>query len=458
MSERILLINPKHPYVLGTPPLGIGYLLSYSRKNSSNYIAFLDENYQKDPDGKILSLMRTEKISAVGISFPSSAVYRVIEICRLIRASFGSSIRIFAGGYHPTSEPELTLRLIPDLDFVITGEAEKIVAKIDDEWMSLNNVAYLKDGVFHKNSDEFIDAIDDVPHPRRSDFDKKYFLPTFGAISGIYGKVATIMSSRGCPYSCCFCSSKLIQKKVRFHSTHYVLAEIEHILETLGNIDYLYFLDVMFLAKWSRVEELCREMIAQGLHRRFKWAATVAANVVDAEKLKLMKEAGCFYLSFGFESNSENVLKIINKKAAPEDNRRACELCRKFNIYVNSAFLFGIPGETIQDLQKTIDFVKNNTVHFTGVNIMKPLPGSPFYYEFIRNGLISPSIEEWHAISSVNIRGKIYNDAISHDTYEKYIKMFNRTVRNRCLLSSISANAGNRIKYFLGLGKWKRSK
>ena len=124
-----------------------------------------------------------------------------------------------------------------------------------------------------------------------------------------------------------------------------------------------------------------------------------------------MKEAGCFYLSFGFESNSERVLKIIGKKATSEDNRKACLICKKNNIYINSAFLFGIPGEKAEDLQKTIDFVRTNNVQFTGINIMKPLPGSPFYYDFVKRGLIKPSIKEWHNISSINVPGKIYNDS-----------------------------------------------
>lgn len=447
MSANILIINPKHPFQLVSPPLGIGYILAYNRKISNNSVTFLDENFIEQSDGEILKTIQEKNIEFIGISFPSVAILRVLAICKLIRTHFNNGITLFTGGYHPTSEPELTLRLIPYFDFLIIGEAEHIISKLDCNWRSSENIAYLNNNVFIQNPITYLKNIDEIPYPQRTDFNKRYFAPCFGAIAGIFGKVATIMSSRGCPYSCKFCSCKLIQKTVRFHSTEYVLSEIEHILSVTGKIDYLYFLDVMFLTKWGRVEELCSAFIRLGLHKHFKWAATVAANVVDDKKIKLMKEAGCFYLSFGFESNSEHVLEAINKKATPEHNKKACELCAKYNIYINSAFLFGIPGERAQDLQDTIDFVRAYNVHFTGVNIMMPLPGSAFYYDFVKQGIIRPSIDEWYTISSLSTTNKIYNDVLPKEQYDEYITKFYRTIKYRSKYFNLTANWRKRLKY-----------
>lgn len=449
MITNILLINPKHSYRLGAPPLGIGYILSYARAMSQNNVIFLDENFVSNPDNDIFSIITENNIGFVGVSFASSAITRVLRICQFVREHFGNSIVLFAGGYHPTSEPEKTLQLMPDFDFIVTGEGEQVISALGEGWKSLPNVAYIENGRFIQNPLLYIEQIDTIPFPQRSDFDNRYYLPSFGTIAGIYGRVATIMSSRGCPYSCNFCSSKAIQKKVRYHSTNYVMDEIEHILGRVGEIDYLYFLDVMFLTNWGRVEELCRSFIHARLPRRFRWAATVASNVVNDEKIRLMKEAGCFYLSFGFESNSQRVLSIINKKATPEHNRTACDLCRKQGLYVNSAFLFGIPGETTEDLKETIRFVKKNAVHFTGVNIMKPLPGSPFYYDFVQKSIINPSLEEWHEISSIHVKGRIFNDLVSSENYKRYIRKFDRAVYIQSKIAFVKANWRKTIKYFI---------
>jgi magnesium-protoporphyrin IX monomethyl ester (oxidative) cyclase len=194
----------------------------------------------------------------VGISFPSSAVLRVRVIARLLKEKY-PEIPLFAGGYHPTSEPELTLRLIPEIDFVVKGEGEHFVARLNANWKGLPNAAWLEDGFYKENVSETVREIDEIPFPDRRIYDHRYFLPRRGVIAGIFGKTATLLSSRGCPYSCNFCSGKIMHSKVRFHSTGFVLSEIEHILSAKGKMDYLYFLDTMFLSNWERVNNLCRE-------------------------------------------------------------------------------------------------------------------------------------------------------------------------------------------------------
>lgn len=443
---KSLLIIPFDGVRQESPTLGVGYLKAFADKYSSNFTIIHDENFLKNPDDMLLEKMEEINPDFVGISFPSSAVLRVRVIARLVKENYPKII-LFAGGYHPTSEPELTLRFFPEIDFVVKGDGEHFIAKVNLDWKGLPNVAWLEEGLLKENANETIMEIDEIPFPDRRIYDHRYFLPRKGVIAGIFGKTATLLSSRGCPYSCNFCSNKILHKKVRFHSTDYVLSEIEHILSTKGKMDYLYFVDTMFLSNWERVEKLCREFIKNGLSKRVKWAATVAANAVDDEKIRLMKEAGCFYLSFGFESNSSRVLKIINKRAVSEDNEKACKICEKYDIYVNSAFLFGIPGEEKEDLQQTIDFVKKYNIGFTGINIMKPLPGSPFYEQFVKQGIILPSIEEWHRISSIYEMGRVFNDKLSLTQYREYIQKFYKNAWFKTLYSNLRANWRMNLKY-----------
>jgi radical SAM superfamily enzyme YgiQ (UPF0313 family) len=129
------------------------------------------------------------------------------------------------------------------------------------------------------------------------------------------------------------------------------------------------------------------------------------------------------------------------------------ELCKKHSILANSAFLFGIPGETVKDLQETIDFVRKYDVFSTGVNIMKPLPGSPYYYRLVGEGAITPDIKEWREISDINVKGKIYNPIISEDDYYKYISIFNSTIQRKTKINHFKCNFLKYLKYYFGSDK-----
>jgi len=446
---RILLINPKDSYTLNSPPLGIGYLMSYAQAIGKNEVFFHDENFidRFNLNKELDIAIREYNPNYIGITFPSSAIKRVVQIVKYIKEKH-SDITVFAGGYHPTSEPEATLRFIPQIDFFILGQAEQVFGHIGSNWQLLDNIAFLNStgGYVQNPIRNHLESIDAIPIIDRNIFDSKYFRPNH-VMSGIYGKTVTLMTSRGCPYNCAFCSNKLLNKKVRFHSINYVLDEIETIFSQLGKMDYFWFIDVMFLAKWNRIHELCNALIKNKIFRKTKWAATVSPNVISEDKVRLMKEAGCFYLSFGLESNSPNSLKLMNKVSRPEDNERAMEICNRLGILANSAFLFGIPGETEADLQDTINFIKKYNIFSTGVNTMMPLPGSPYYDRFISEGVIKRGIEDWHSISSIHHSSEYYNNRLSLDIYNSYRRKFHKIVRCNAKLNYFRANKLNLLKY-----------
>jgi radical SAM superfamily enzyme YgiQ (UPF0313 family) len=266
-------------------------------------------------------------------------------------------------------------------------------------------------------------------------------------MTGIYGRTVTMMTSRGCPYRCKFCSNELLQKDVTFHGVDYVIGEIEHVRRQLKKIDYIYFLDVMFLTNWRRTQALCEALIKTKVLGDIKWGAVVAANVTTLERAKLMKEAGCFYLSFGLESNSANSLKLMNKVAQPRHNERAAEICQELGILANSAFLFGIPGETEEDLEASISFVRRHDLFSTGVNTMKPLPGSPYYYEFMKEGRLEQTIADWHRISSILHDSGYFNDRVSPEAYARYKLLFQDVVGRRGLERFYEVNMEKLVEY-----------
>ena len=210
--SRLLLIVPSDGTRQESPALGVGYLKAYADEYSSNSVFLHDENFLEDPDSSLLRMMEEVMPDFVGISFPSSAVLRVRALTGLLKEKY-PEVLLFVGGYHPTSEPELTLKLIPGIDFVVRGEGEAFAAKLNPNWRHLPNVAWLQDGLYRENTIETINELDCIPFPDRRIYDSRYNRPRRGVIAGIYGKTATLLSSRGCPYSCNFCSSKVMLKK-----------------------------------------------------------------------------------------------------------------------------------------------------------------------------------------------------------------------------------------------------
>jgi anaerobic magnesium-protoporphyrin IX monomethyl ester cyclase len=446
---RILLINPRDSHWLVSPPLGVGYLVAYAQKVGKNEVCFHDENVLpiSSLNLELEEVIQRFRPDFIGLTFPSSTVLRVVEIVRYLKVRHPGIVR-FAGGYHPTSEPEATLRIIPELDFIILDQAEHAFAHLGDDWRSAETVCYLtEEGKFVENPRRTIIAIDDIPYVDRGLYAPAYFEPHEGVMSGIYGRTVTMMTSRGCPYRCKFCSNELLQKDVSFHSVDYVIGEIEQLRRQVPKIDYLYFLDVMFLTNWRRTEALCEALIKSKVLGGIKWGAVVAANVTTEPRARLMREAGCFYLSFGLESNSAKSLKLMKKVAKPKDNERAAQVCQDLGILFNSAFLFGIPGESEEDLQATVDFVKRFPLFATGVNTMKPLPGSPYYYEFVQEGRIERSIADWHRISSINHDSGYFNAGVSPEVYKRYERAFEEAVRRVRLAQYYEVNVEKLIEY-----------
>jgi len=447
--QQILLINPKDTYTLGSPSLGIGYLISYSKKIGKNDVYFHDENFipTLQLDNRLKQTIDEYRPAFIGLTFPSSTVKRVASIIKYIKKNY-KNITLFAGGYHPTSDPKATLILLPEFDFLVMGQAERTFAFLGTDWKWLPGVAYLNNSgeLIVNDGSATVNNLDDIPIIDRRIYDSNYFRPNY-VISSIYGKTVTLMSSRGCPYHCNFCSNKLLQKKVKFHSIDYVLNEIDSIFSQFGYVDYCFFLDVMFLTNWDRTYNLCKAFKSANLFKKTKWAAVVSANVVTKDKVRLMKDAGCFYLSFGFESNASNSLKLMNKKATPEDNENAVHICNELKVLCNSAFLFGIPGERECDIQKTIDFVKKHNLFSTGVNVMKPLPGSPFYDRFIQQGVFGKDIETWHRISSIHHSSEYFNPRISTTVYDDYIRKFQNCIKWKARFNNLRINYKNLVKY-----------
>jgi radical SAM superfamily enzyme YgiQ (UPF0313 family) len=184
-------------------------------------------------------------------------------------------------------------------------------------------------------------------------------------------KASTLISSRGCPNACVFCSNH--DKKVRQHSIHHIIYEIRNLKER--GFNDLYFYDDNFITGKQRTIKLIDEIKKENINYRFP----TRANSLDEEIVKHLKDSGCSWIGLGIESGSNERLKDVKKHMTTEDNLKAVKLLTKYGIKSKGFFMFGLPNETIDDATKTIEFsqqLKREGLTSADFYIMTPFPGT----------------------------------------------------------------------------------
>jgi len=400
-KKRICLINPvwgSHRAITFAPPMGLMYIASSLEKNGFS-VKIIDriEQYYKKPG---INLNYIDEITKreildfsphyIGITATTIQMYDMIHVAHLCRElPEGAKYIIIAGGCHPTAEPEMTLKEIPEINIVCRGEGENTMLDIvqGEDIRRISGITYRYQGRIYSNPDrELIKNIDVLPFPAYHLVNMNFYTDRKRANNpALPLRTLAIITSRGCPYRCKFCASNCVSKKVRLHSWQYVVQLVENLMNRYF-FEEITFFDDMFLTDKKRVEKICEYFIQNKIYNRITWSCSARVDAVDDKILKLMKKAGCCYIIYGLESGSQKMLDLMNKKTTVGQNRRAVKLANKVGIKVNSAFIVNLPGEDEEDFLATLEFIKRNKIYTANLNNLMPLPGSPYYDELIKSG------------------------------------------------------------------------
>jgi radical SAM superfamily enzyme YgiQ (UPF0313 family) len=194
-----------------------------------------------------------------------------------------------------------------------------------------------------------------------------------------------IVTGRGCPYHCRFCYKGVWGKLVRHRSANNIILEIEHCIDKYGIHDFRFYDDVFTIPK-SRLINFCNKVLDKGI--KIHWNCWSRVDIIDTELLKLMKQAGCYHIKYGIEFGTEKALKLAKKGITLDMSRKAVFLTKAIGLECKASFVLGIPGETIEDVRKTIDFAVELSPDLASFFAYYPIPGSVFY-EDIKKGLVS---------------------------------------------------------------------
>ncbi len=357
---KVLLVKPYNLSDHIQPPLGLGFLASSVRGNHEVKILDCIKERLKTPG--FPRFLDREKPDIVGIQCYTYDLYRLGGMLRQCKRR---GIITVLGGPHPSAAPKETMEFFgKDLDYLFQGEAEtgfrKFLDKLDGgkniDFKDISGLAWRENGKVRLNDKSFIENIDALGMPAW-DLIKPQEYPE--AQHGAFFKkfpIAPVIATRGCPFSCTFCAGSLISgKKVRKRSPSNILAEIKTLYGDYG-IREFHIIDDNFTFDKEFAKDFLRNL--KKLNFDISWAVPngIRIDTLDDELLSLMKETGLYLISLGIESGSDRVLGLMKKNTTIGQIKRSVKLIRKHGIDIAGFFILGFPGETAEDIKKTIAF------------------------------------------------------------------------------------------------------
>lgn len=335
----------------------------------------------------------------IGMQTFCSTMNRAIEVAKRAKKVSGGKIKTVLGGVQATLFPEEYCKN-ESIDFIVVGEGEIVFENLlkalekCESFENIKGLAWKKEGkVIVNEQEKLIKNIDHLPFPARHLFDMKYYHPS-AQIRG--SKTFHIITSRGCPHRCGFCSChKTFGRTYRFMSVDRVITEIRHLVNDYG-IDSLQFYDDSLTVHRKRIIELCNAIIDEKLV--MPWACFARVDEVDTELLKIMKKAGCYQIFYGVESGSQRLLDLMKKDITVEQCRKAFAITKAEGIQALGSFIMGLPTETREESEMTAKIAIELDADYAHWEIFTPHPGTDLFQIALENGKLLSS--DWNDFST----------------------------------------------------------
>ena len=411
--EKVLVVNPDYRNVKDRvnyrprQPLSLLYIVSILEKEFGCKVSFYDLNHENIDlaAAKQYSVLVTTTTPLDRWETPYYDYSPALKLIEKVKEQ-NSNITAILTGTHGSVTPELLFSESGWLDIIVRGEPEgKIRALAAGKLEEVKGISYRRGNqVIHNEECECPVDLDQLPFPAYDHINFNWY--EFNNPSLLPKRFSIVESSRGCPFSCIFCSKAMHGSKFRYRSTESVIGEL-HMLQEKYGVRSVYFQDLEFTINRNRVMELCSEMVAEDMD--IAWGCAARCTDVDRELLLAMKEAGCRFLSFGVESLTDQILKEINKGITFDDIKRANYLCKEAGLKFNSFTLTGFPGETkrtvtLSLLRSMLYGIDYKVMRFK----VRPYPGTRLYEMAVSDGLVDRNANPWLELN--RIEGTIGNE------------------------------------------------
>ena len=393
MAIKVALVYPYfHPAndnsIFRFPPLGLGYIAAALKKHGAE-VDLVDCTFTSFNEA--VERVKRTKPQIVGFYSMFSMKKTTLELASAIKRECGVDCGLFVvGGPLPSWSPESFLGIF---DVVAVGEGEETMVEIAD--CVANGVGFegvkglvFRDGERTVQTDPrgSIEDLDGVAFPSRELFDnetyKKYYRDRFGY------STSSMITSRGCPFSCDFCSRPIFGTEIRSRSVNNIVDEVEQIA-ALG-YDRVWFADDCFTLNREHVLNVCNELVRRKVD--ISWECLSRVDTMDKKVAEGMKRAGCLRVFFGIESGNDSVLHLMNKHITTTQAKSAVYAAKTAGLKTGAFFIVGYPGESDKTVLDTVRFASGLPLDYLSFTLPYPIPGTPLYERVKDKGV---ALEDW---------------------------------------------------------------
>lgn len=363
------------------PPLNLAYLATIA-ENMGHEVKIIDGEVEDMRQEEMIKDALEFKPDIIGMTATTPFFHIVLKTAEKLKEK-NKKIPILLGGAHITVLREEALKSCFDFGFV--GEAESSFPFFLKEFGGKGDFSKVKGLLYRQGGKiKFTGAVDPILDLDSLLLPARHLLPMnkyfIGTMKGLKN-FAPIMTIRGCPFRCIFCSRKVFGPITRMRSPKLVAEEIKSIIDNY-NIKHFIFLDDTLTMDRNHILEICDRIKDFGI----TFEGSTRANLIDEELVKKLKEAGLIRISFGLETVDENIRKIMKKEVPLESYIKANKITNKYGIETLNSCMIGLPGETIETIKKTLSFLRDQKeIKQANLSIAVPYPGTELS-EMVKRG------------------------------------------------------------------------
>lgn len=361
-----------------TPPIGLMYIASYLNSKGYN-CQILDIGLKSLSLAETISYIKKVNPRVVGISILTPSTITAVPLAKAVKKKL-PHILVGCGGTHVCVDPTFIKRY-PYFDFGVKGEGEYVMLEIMKKLDKGQKISGVYDGGYIKD-------LDSLPFPDYSLIDFLEYGYPLDPVGKRWSPIA-MTTSRGCPFSCSFCSKPESRRFVRYRSAKNIVDEIEKNYP-ISRGEYSFMDDTMTLNQ-SNMLEVCRQILERNL--KISWCAMTRADCLTPKLVKQMKKSGCRELFLGVESGDERIRnEVIGKRVSDKKIFAAIKICHQVGIRSSIFLMLGFPTEGKMEMEKTANYLITSKADLMGIHLTCPLPGSRLYDQAIKEKIISKNI------------------------------------------------------------------